>query len=192
MGWAPLADDGMPGGGIHHDASRHPPLPKSRVSNESGPTESGVLKVGWANRHERFVDDLTGQPLPPDLCRAARATELAYFKDKEVWAIRKVNEARQRTGRPPISVRWVEVNKGDDLNPKIRSRLVAREIRMPGEDAIFAPTPPLESLRMVLSHASTQFPNEPKKIWDGADPNRQMVYFMDISRAYFNARVRCP
>ena len=67
----------------------------------------------------------------------------------------------RRTGKPPITVRWVETNKGDDANPKYRSRLVAREIRMQGEDAIFAPTPPLESLRIVLSHAVTNMPGEP-------------------------------
>ena len=60
-------------------------------------------------------------------------------------------------GRPPISVRWVETNKGDDQTPNIRSRLVAREIRTAGQDAIFAPTPPLESLRMILSMATTKF-----------------------------------
>ena len=52
-------------------------------------------------------------------------------------------------------MRWVETNKGDDSNPNIRSRLVAREIRTAGQDAIFAPTPPLESLRMVLSYAAS-------------------------------------
>ena len=102
-----------------------------------------------------FIDDLTGLPLPPDLCRAARQKELDYFKSKGVWEIRSVNEARKRMGRAPISVRWVETNKGDDANPNIRSRLVAREIRTAGQDAIFAPTPPLESLRMVLSYASS-------------------------------------
>ena len=66
---------------------------------------------------------------------------------------------------------------------------MAREIRLKGEEAIFAPTPPLESLRMVLSHATTQLPGEVEKIWDGESPNRQMIYFMDISRAYFNAKV---
>ena len=67
----------------------------------------------------------------------------------------KIADAIRRTGKPPITVRWVEVNKGDDDNPNIRSRLVAREIRMSGQDSIFAPTPPLESMRMVLSHAVT-------------------------------------
>ena len=32
---------------------------------------------------------------------------------------------------------------------------------------MFAPTPPFEPLRMVLSHATTRVPNEPQKIWDG-------------------------
>ena len=87
-----------------------------------------------------------------------------------------MQEAWKLTGRPPISVRWVEVNKGDDDNPNYRSRLVAREIRMAGEDSIFAPTQPLESLRMVLSYATTDFPDEPKKIHDPRSPHRTQVW----------------
>ena len=41
------------------------------------------------SRHERYVQDLTSQPLPSELCRKARATDLEYFKDKEVWTLRK-------------------------------------------------------------------------------------------------------
>ena len=100
-------------------------------ADEAGAAETGVfdgiLQVG---RHDRYVDDLTGQPLPPELCKAARKTELDYFNDKDVWTLRKVSEALRRTGKPPITVRWVETNKGDDQCPKIRSRLVAREIRL--------------------------------------------------------------
>ena len=43
------------------------------------------------------------------------------------------------------------MNKGDDDDPNYRSRLVAKDIRKKGEDAIFAPIPLLESLRAVLS-----------------------------------------
>ena len=32
-----------------------------------------------ANKNDRFVDDITGQPLPPELCRAARQLEVDYF-----------------------------------------------------------------------------------------------------------------
>ena len=42
---------------------------------------------------------------------------------------------------------------------------------------------------MVLSHATTQFPSAQQKVWDCDSPDRQMIYFMDISRAYFNAKV---
>ena len=87
-----------------------------------------------------YRDDLTGQVLDPDLVRKARAKELEYFEAKVVWEKRKMGEARRVTGKPPITVRWVDVNKGDNVNPNIRSRLVARQIRQAGEDAIFAPT----------------------------------------------------
>ena len=63
------------------------------------------------------------------------------------------------------------MNKGDDLEPDIRSRLVAREIRQAGDEAIFAPTPPLESLRYVLSNCAST---------------------IDVKRTYFYAPVRTP
>ena len=115
-----------------------------------------------------YKDDLTGQLLPPDLVRAARAKELEYFGAKQVWEKRPVGESRRVTGKPPVSVRWVDVNKGDNLNPNIRSRLVARQIRQAGEDAIFAPTPPLEALRSILSLATTDFEGRPVHVRDGA------------------------
>ena len=63
---------------------------------------AGVLKPG---RHERDVDDITGLPLAPELYKKARATELDYFRENEVWTLRRVNEALKRTGKPPITVR---------------------------------------------------------------------------------------
>ena len=114
-----------------------------------------VLKLDVQS--DRFVDDLTGLPLDEALCRAARKKEIEYFHSKGVWDSRTIKEARVKMGRGPISVRWVETSKGDDEKPNIWSRLVAREIRTAGQDAIFTPTPPLESLRMVLSMATTKF-----------------------------------
>ena len=138
--------------------------------------------------HDRFVDDLTGLPLPPELCRAARQKELEYFESKGVWELWTINEARRRMGRSPISVRWVETNKGDDENPNIRSRLVAREIRGPGQEACFAPTPPLESLRMVLSYAVSDIVGEEPDTWEPNSDKRMQILLIDISRAYFNAK----
>jgi hypothetical protein len=135
------------------------------------------------------MDDLTGLPLVPELCRAARKKEIDYFKSKGVWEIRSIDEAIRRMGRRPISVRWVETNKGDDESPNVRSRLVAREIRLPGQDAIFAPTPPLESLRMILSMATTSFRGQSRRPnYDPESEERTQILMIDISRAYFNAK----
>ena len=61
--------------------------------------------------------------------------------------------------------------------------LLARSV-WAGEDSIFAPTPPLESLRMVLSYAVTDFSDEPRKALDPKSPHRCQVLAIDISRGY--------
>ena len=136
---------------------------------------------------ERFVDDLTGQKLDPASCRAARKKEMDYVKEKAYGSKDQVKECWERTSGPPVSVRWVETNKGDDVNPNIRSRLVARQIRPPGQEAVFAPTPPLEALRTVLSLAATDLPGRPKRCRLPTSEMRTQVSFVDISRAYFKA-----
>ena len=99
-----------------------------------------------------------------------------------------IDKAVKMGRRKPISVRWVDVNQGDDKEPNVRSRLVAREIRSPGTDSVFAPTPPLEALRMVLSLACTQMKDEDQKHWQADHPERMQLSLIDISRAYFNAK----
>ena len=78
----------------------------------------------------RYKDDLTGQPLRDDLVKAARAKELELFSSKGVWSKVPRQRAFARPGKPPISVRWVDVNKGDEDEPHYRSRLVARQLRL--------------------------------------------------------------
>ena len=76
-------------------------------------------------------------------------------------------------------------------SPNYRSRLVAREIRRKGENPIFAPTPPLESLRTILSLTATK-DYWPEEIWFAEDTSdeRVQISLVDISRAYFNARTK--
>ena len=97
--------------------------------------------------------------------------------------------ARKLTGKFPITVRWVHTNNGDDIVPNMRARLVAREIRHNGDEAIFAPTPPLETLRTVLSLAVTQLPGQPARCRDPESEDRVQISLVDISRAYFNAKI---
>ena len=56
----------------------------------------------------------------------ARAMELAFLYSKAVW--QKVPKAHTRAvaGRPAISVRWFDANKGDDLCPNYRPRLLGK------------------------------------------------------------------
>ena len=58
-------------------------------------------------------------------------------------------EAIKKMGKPPITVKWVDVNKGDELRPYYRSRIVAKEFRSGAGSKwdFFTATPPLESLR---------------------------------------------
>ena len=78
---------------------------------------------------EVFKDSVTGQALDPVLVRAARRKEMEYFKSKNVWTKKPISEAYERMGKTPITVKWVDTNKGDDVEPNYRSRFVAREIR---------------------------------------------------------------
>ena len=128
-------------------------------------SDGHILKVQIEN-DQIFKDDLTGQILDPTLVKAARKKELEYFDGKDVWELRPISECRRLTGKAPVTVRWVDVNKGDDTNPNVRSRLVARQIRQAGEDAIFAPTPPLEALRSIISMAATVMLGRPLHVRD--------------------------
>ena len=115
------------------------------------------MKLEIAKRQVNDIyDATTGQVLKGELVQVARKTEMEHFESKGVWTKVPRAEAIKRTGKPPISVKWVDTNKGDDTQHNYRSRLVAREIRRKGEDSIFAPTPPLESLRTILSLTATE------------------------------------
>ncbi len=136
----------------------------------------------------RYRDDLTGQPLVDDLVAEARKKELQYFCAKGVWIKRPKAEARTVTGKSAISVRWVDVNKGDDQSPRYRSRRVARQIKALDKsgDCYFAPAPPLESLRTILSLATTTIGDHVPDL-DPKSPDRTQSSTLDITRAYFNA-----
>ena len=94
--------------------------------------------------------------LDPQFMRLARDEELAYFESKFVCHKRPRPEAYQRMGRRRVKVNWM------DSNPEYGSRLVAREVRHAGGETIFAPTPPLGSLRTVLSMAATDLAGDAK------------------------------
>ena len=103
----------------------------------------------------RYRDAVTNEELPPGLTRAARKEELDFMKDWQVWETVPTAACWQATGRAPLQGKWVDVNKGDVANPVVRSRYVAKEFANQRDDEFFAATPPLEALRLLLSHAAS-------------------------------------
>jgi len=142
---------------------------------------------GYSGKH---LDDLTGQVLKDSLVQEARAKELLYFHSKGVWVKRPKGMAREKTGRAAITVRWVDINKGDDMVPNYRSRLVARQLKAQDKSgqSFFAPAPPLEALRTVLSMAMTKVGTHVPD-WSSSSPVRTQLSFVDVKRAYFNAKL---
>jgi hypothetical protein len=72
-----------------------------------------------------------------------------------VWDEVPVEECRRVTNKNPLGGKWVDVNKGDAANPLVRCRYVAKEIAFTRSDDFFAATPPLEALRLLVSHAAS-------------------------------------
>ena len=69
---------------------------------------------------------------------------------------------------------WIDVNKGDSINWKYRSRYVAKEFNTGYQDGLFASTPPLEALRLIISDAATRDQEEDK-----------VITVNDVARAFF-------
>ena len=95
---------------------------------------------------EWALDDITGQWLDAGKVTAARMEEVQYMGKLSMFEPATWEECIAKTGKPPITTKWIDVNKGTAEEPTIRSRLVARDFRLKGEAArfdLFAAMPPL-------------------------------------------------
>ena len=87
-------------------------------------------------------DNMSGKQLETKLVNSARAEEMEEVRKHSVYKKVPISQCLQETGQEPIGTRWVDVNKGDDLNIDYRSRLVAQELkRLSWADDLFAATP---------------------------------------------------
>jgi len=90
-----------------------------------------------------------------------------------------ISECYRLKGKAPISVRWIDVNKGDVTTPNYSSRHVARDINIRKREDLFAATPPLEALEMTLPMTATSNKGE-------------AIMINDVSRAFFHAKAKRP
>lgn len=126
----------------------------------------------------RAWDDVSNVDLNVEDVLKARALEMEYFAKLRVYD--RVDRSEiARTGGKLIGTRWVDTNKGDSTNVDVRSRLVGREFNVGRDDALYAATPPLEALRVIISHAAT---------FTCGSAHRE-VMVNDVRRAYFYAKI---
>ena len=68
---------------------------------------------------KRYWHDISGKELKPELVHEAREEELRVVDEMGVWEVRPISECIAVTGKKPVKVRWVDVNKGDDQSPNV-------------------------------------------------------------------------
>ena len=98
-------------------------------------------------------DDVKGRPLDPREVKTALEKETEYLWDMEVYEYSTEAEALARTGRKPVGLQWIDTNKASAEAQRYRSRLVCTEVRHKVVEPIFSGTPPLETLRVLLTVA---------------------------------------
>ena len=67
---------------------------------------------------------MSGEILPYEQVNKARADEIVEIRKHNLYSKVPLEKCWENTGKRPLGVRWVDVNKGDIANPEYRSRLV--------------------------------------------------------------------
>ena len=159
----------------------------AQVSADDGDTTEQLMNVakGLVQKYrtveedneaemEKAWDDVSGAELNPEMVKKARSEEIEYVRKMRLYDKVPISECKQVTGKSPIIVRWIDINKGDKEQPNYRSRVVAREINTHKREDLFAAIPPLEALKVILSMATSGNKGE-------------TIMINDISRAFFHA-----
>ena len=121
-----------------------------------------------------YFDDLSGKVLPEDLVQEARMEEIK-FVDK----IKLLEVVPRPSGVKVIGTRWVDVNKGDEEDYEVRSRLVGKEIKHKGTlEHYFAAMPPLAALKLLLSLAVTTVLPEKEAVY--RRKGNYILQFLDV------------
>ena len=91
------------------------------VFGEERETNKECEEVAW--------DDVKGGMLDIRKVREGRKEEVEYMEKRGIWEVKDEKECWEKTGKGPVSVKWVDTDKGD----RIRCRLVARDFKKKGE-----------------------------------------------------------
>ena len=106
----------------------------------------------------------------------ARREEVEYIRHKMYTSVPR--EVCPREGKAPIKTGWAETDKGQPGKPNVRARWVAKEYKAYARPELYASTPPLDALKVVLSEVAT------------GERGGKVAALVDVRRAYFHAPAR--
>jgi len=194
----PVEDDGF--AELAERIKRRSAMATSRDDKKGAEMDIGKLEVDISELEVNVEDDpweewtASGEysdcgdyELDPEALRQARKEEVAYMQKIRVWEPSTAEECIRRTGKRPITTRWVDVDKGRDGEVCVRSRLVARDFKLKNDELsldVFAATPPLDAVRLVLRMAMVDgiFENIERR-------GKVKLMFIDVKKAHLNGVV---
>ena len=151
--------------------------------------EANIDEGEWVDMDGDIHDGTAGAgALDAHSVAAARCEEIDFMRQLGVWEAATVEECVERTGRMPVSTRWVDVDKGRDGHVEIRSRLVARDFKVRGDSRefdVFASMPPLEAKRLLFRMAVCR-----GSIKGTSKKGSVKLMFLDVKKAHLNGKLR--
>ena len=80
-----------------------------------GPTEEGDCNTLWRETGQ-YWDDLAGRKLGPEQANQATAEDIEGATEYQVHEKVPIEECLRVTGKQPLDIRWIDINKGDEDN----------------------------------------------------------------------------
>ena len=133
---------------------------------------------------EDVYDNRIGERLDAKLTKRAKKEEMTYMEQFEVGIESTEEECWAKTGKAPVTTKWVRVNKGTSSNPFIRARLVARDFKTEGGESLFAAMPLLEAKKLLFRMAAKE-----QRVWRRGRWERRKLMFIDVKKAHLNGKV---
>ena len=102
-------------------------------------------------------------------------TKVEYIRRHKMYTSVPREVCPRETEKAPIKTVWAEADMGQRGKPNVRAREVAKECKTHARPELYASTPPLEALKVVLATGKR---------------GGKVVVLVDVLRAYFYAPAR--
>ena len=101
-------------------------------------------EVYYVDFNAEYWDEVSNKKLNREEVILAGLNEVKQVQNHGVYEKVPTQQCWDRTGKAPILVRWIDINKGGEVNREYRSRLEAKEIKTDKREDLFAATAPPE------------------------------------------------